>query len=116
MKSDKSDRFKEVLRTISNDAFRTLLNDGMYKALNANKEHFSNTRGVCCFSEIKDGLLMWAHYSSGYKGFCLEFCTDNGAMIAFAGAMRLKAMQTNDLENHHFSVKPRWNLAELQKP
>jgi len=46
----------------------------------------------------------------------LEFCTDNGAMIAFAGAMRLKAMQTNDLQNHHFSVKPRWNLAELQKP
>jgi N6-L-threonylcarbamoyladenine synthase len=46
----------------------------------------------------------------------LEFCTDNGAMIAFAGAMRLKAMQTKDLQNHHFSVKPRWNLAELQKP
>jgi N6-L-threonylcarbamoyladenine synthase len=46
----------------------------------------------------------------------LEFCTDNGAMIAFAGAMRLKAMQTNDLQNQHFSVKPRWNLAELQKP
>lgn len=46
----------------------------------------------------------------------LEFCTDNGAMIAFAGAMRLKAMQTHDLQNHHFSVKPRWNLAELQKP
>jgi len=46
----------------------------------------------------------------------LEFCTDNGAMIAFAGAMRLKAIQTKDLQNHHFSVKPRWNLAELQKP
>jgi N6-L-threonylcarbamoyladenine synthase len=46
----------------------------------------------------------------------LEFCTDNGAMIAFAGAMRLKAMQTKNLQNHHFSVKPRWNLAELQKP
>lgn len=46
----------------------------------------------------------------------LEFCTDNGAMIAFAGAMRLKAMQTKDPQNHHFSVKPRWNLAELQKP
>ena len=46
----------------------------------------------------------------------LEFCTDNGAMIAFAGAMRLKAMQTKVLQNHHFSVKPRWNLAELEKP
>jgi N6-L-threonylcarbamoyladenine synthase len=45
----------------------------------------------------------------------LEFCTDNGAMIAFAGALRLKAMaQKND--NHSFTVRPRWDLAELQTP
>jgi N6-L-threonylcarbamoyladenine synthase len=46
----------------------------------------------------------------------LEFCTDNGAMIAFAGAMRLKAMQNNVEANYSFSVKPRWNLSELQAP
>lgn len=51
----------------------------------------------------------------------LEFCTDNGAMIAFAGAMRLKAMQIkvmhgNENKNYGFSVRPRWDLAELQKP
>jgi N6-L-threonylcarbamoyladenine synthase len=49
----------------------------------------------------------------------LEFCTDNGAMIAFAGAMRLKAMrgtQSNADKNYSFSVKPRWNLNELQAP
>jgi len=46
----------------------------------------------------------------------LEFCTDNGAMIAFAGAMRLKAMQHNVGKNYSFSVKPRWNLSELQAP
>lgn len=46
----------------------------------------------------------------------LEFCTDNGAMIAFAGAMRLKAMQTLVENNHSFSVKPRWDLSELQAP
>ncbi len=42
----------------------------------------------------------------------LEFCTDNGAMIAFAGAMRLKHAQ----KNYSFGVKPRWELAELQAP
>jgi len=43
----------------------------------------------------------------------LEFCTDNGAMIAFAGAMRMH----NAVEgNHGFTVKPRWDLAELQLP
>jgi N6-L-threonylcarbamoyladenine synthase len=45
----------------------------------------------------------------------LEFCTDNGAMIAFAGAMRLKAIQTKN-QNYSFGVKPRWDLAELTKP
>lgn len=44
----------------------------------------------------------------------LEFCTDNGAMIAFAGAMRLKASQSNSNTNYSFGVRPRWNLAELQ--
>jgi N6-L-threonylcarbamoyladenine synthase len=37
-------------------------------------------------------------------------------MIAFAGAMRLKAMQTLVENNHSFSVKPRWDLSELQAP
>lgn len=43
----------------------------------------------------------------------LEFCTDNGAMIAFAGAMRMQNAVEGD---HGFTVKPRWDLAELQKP
>ena len=45
----------------------------------------------------------------------LEFCTDNGAMIAFAGAMRLKATQT-EKQDYSFSVRPRWDLAELMTP
>ncbi len=44
----------------------------------------------------------------------LEFCTDNGAMIAFAGAMRLQARL--DQPDYGFSVKPRWDLADLQTP
>jgi N6-L-threonylcarbamoyladenine synthase len=46
----------------------------------------------------------------------LEFCTDNGAMIAFAGAMRLKNMQTMPQKTNTFSVKARWDLSELQRP
>ncbi len=41
----------------------------------------------------------------------LEFCTDNGAMIAYAGACRLAAGQQQGLE---ISVRPRWSLEELQ--
>ena len=39
-----------------------------------------------------------------------EFCTDNGAMIAYAGMMRLQTGATQDLS---VSVRPRWPLAEL---
>lgn len=45
----------------------------------------------------------------------LEFCTDNGAMIAFAGAMRLQAMQAGK-PSYSFNVLPRWDMAELQAP
>lgn len=44
----------------------------------------------------------------------LELCTDNGAMIAYAGAMRVKAgladLQGND---HAFTVRPRWDLQDV---
>ncbi|KFN49065.1 tRNA (adenosine(37)-N6)-threonylcarbamoyltransferase complex transferase subunit TsaD [Arenimonas composti] len=38
------------------------------------------------------------------------FCTDNGAMIAFAGALRLMAGQHEDAGVH---VTPRWDMAAL---
>jgi N6-L-threonylcarbamoyladenine synthase len=47
----------------------------------------------------------------------LEFCTDNGAMIAFAGAMRLKALQNQtQATNYGVQIKARWDLAELTAP
>jgi N6-L-threonylcarbamoyladenine synthase len=39
-----------------------------------------------------------------------EFCTDNGAMIAYAGCQRLLAGETSDLA---LSVTPRWPLQDL---
>lgn len=39
-----------------------------------------------------------------------QFCTDNGAMIAYAGCQRLKAGQTSDFT---IQVRPRWPLIEL---
>lgn len=40
----------------------------------------------------------------------LEFCTDNGAMIAYAGHQRLAAGEHQSLG---FTVRPRWPLTEL---
>jgi len=44
----------------------------------------------------------------------LEFCTDNGAMIAFAGAMRLKINPQAAQREYAFNVRPRWPLDELR--
>ncbi|MGB5259146.1 MAG: tRNA (adenosine(37)-N6)-threonylcarbamoyltransferase complex transferase subunit TsaD [Gammaproteobacteria bacterium] len=41
----------------------------------------------------------------------LEFCTDNGAMIAYAGYRRLQAGQHESLS---IKAMPRWSLEELQ--
>ncbi len=39
-----------------------------------------------------------------------EFCTDNGAMIAYAGAIRLAARESEPLK---FGARPRWPMEEL---
>lgn len=38
-------------------------------------QRFVSLRGVSCFSERVDSLLMWSHYAGHHKGFCLEFKT-----------------------------------------
>ena len=40
----------------------------------------------------------------------VEFCTDNGAMIAYAGCLRLMAGQTESLE---INARARWPMEEL---
>ncbi|MGP9313949.1 tRNA (adenosine(37)-N6)-threonylcarbamoyltransferase complex transferase subunit TsaD [Yersinia pseudotuberculosis] len=41
-----------------------------------------------------------------------EFCSDNGAMIAYAGMVRLRSNLNSELS---VSVRPRWPLSELPK-
>jgi N6-L-threonylcarbamoyladenine synthase len=43
----------------------------------------------------------------------LSLCTDNGAMIAFAGAMKLAKVDMLNCYREGFTVKPRWPLAEI---
>jgi N6-L-threonylcarbamoyladenine synthase len=43
----------------------------------------------------------------------MQFCTDNGAMIALVGALRLSGLGAT---NRPFNVRPRWELASLSAP
>ncbi|NRD72927.1 tRNA (adenosine(37)-N6)-threonylcarbamoyltransferase complex transferase subunit TsaD [Shewanella sp. VB17] len=64
----------------------------------------ANTRLRTSLAEMMTSLNGKVYYPRS------EFCTDNGAMIAYAGLQRLKAGQTDDL-----AVKgvPRWPLDSL---
>lgn len=57
------------------DELRQLLMNSAKDATAIRVKQFVETRGVSCFSESCDDLLMWAHYGGSYRGFCLEFDT-----------------------------------------
>ena len=46
----------------------------------------------------------------------LSLCTDNGAMIALAAAMRLQAGRAQARMDYAFDVRPRWPLDQLEEP
>ena len=64
----------------------------------------ANTRLRETLAEMMNSLGGQVFYPRG------EFCTDNGAMIAFSGLQRLKAGQYEDLA---VKGQPRWPLDTL---
>ncbi|KAF3982424.1 MAG: tRNA (adenosine(37)-N6)-threonylcarbamoyltransferase complex transferase subunit TsaD [Methylococcales symbiont of Hymedesmia sp. n. MRB-2018] len=68
--------------------------------------------GVSANTQIRNDLLIMTKKENAQLFFPrLEFCTDNGAMIAFAGCQRLLAGQQENLEIY---AKPRWSIATLK--
>ena len=67
--------------------------------------------GVSANKQIRAALLEMTTKEKAQLYFPrLKFCTDNGAMIAYAGCQRLLAGQQENLE---IFAKPRWPIAEL---
>ena len=66
--------------------------------------------GVSANVQLRAGLKKMVKEQGGCVYFPRpEFCTDNGAMIAYAGYLRLKAGQKEALA---FAAHPRWSLAK----
>jgi len=69
--------------------------------------------GVGANLRLRSGLSdAGRKYGWGVSYPRIEFCTDNGAMIAFAGYFRLRAGQQ---ETEIISARPRWPLHELRQ-
>lgn len=67
---------KNVILGLSKEEFKKQVLDGATFGLTEFNRKFLIEKGVSCFSEKNDNLLMWAHYGGSYKGFCLEFRTN----------------------------------------
>ena len=67
----------------------------------ANQKLRQQLNAVCALTGVR------VHYPE------LAWCTDNGAMIAYAAAMRLQSGQQTANTDYAFDVKPRWPLDTL---
>lgn len=68
--------------------------------------------GVSANRALREGMQAFMQDNGGKVFYPRsEFCTDNGAMIAFAGCQRAMAGQFQDLK---IQAKPRWPMETLQ--
>lgn len=71
----------EQFRRLPADILQQQIASGLKGAIELG---LSEVRGVSCFSEKVDDLLMWGHYAEGHRGFCLEFDTSLEKMFQLA--------------------------------
>jgi len=71
--------------------------------------------GVGANRLLRERLVQTVARMGGHVHFPpLEFCTDNGAMIAFAAAQRVRAGLVDlSVQSHAFTVLPRWDLSDV---
>jgi N6-L-threonylcarbamoyladenine synthase len=72
--------------------------------------------GVGANRQLREGLNLAAKR----RGFTVHYpelalCTDNGAMIALAGALRLARWPEQAVHDYRFSVSPRWELGQARE-
>lgn len=68
--------------------------------------------GVGANKALRSGLIDYVKKINGEVFFpALEYCTDNGAMVAYAGCLRLLSGERD--QNQSVLVKARWSLLDL---
>ncbi len=108
-KSEQNDQTKaDISRAFSDAVFDTLLIKCKRALKETGLKRLVIAGGVSANNQLRDQfktLNAEVYYPR------LEFCTDNGAMIAYAGAIRLAAGEKNGLA---FQAQPRWQMEDLE--
>jgi len=74
-------------------------------------KHLVLAGGVGANMQLRNALNNKAHKNSFEVHYPpLELCTDNGVMIAFAGALRMLAENNGSTTSGAFDIKSRWDL------
>ena len=92
-----------IVETLTKKCLRALKQTG-YKSLVIAGGVSANQQLRVSLKELENKHRLKTYFPS------LKYCTDNGAMIAIAGAMRLLKQQN---KNSKIRAYPRWNLEEL---
>ena len=86
---------KKTLKALQQTGLKRVVVAG---GVGANRHLRAQLNAACAAAKVR------VHYPE------LHLCTDNGAMIAMAAAMRLQAGQQRANTDYAFDVKPRWPL------
>ncbi len=96
-----------IVEVLTKKAMTALQQTGLQRlvvagGVGANHELRRQLNALCAHAGVR------VHYPE------LHLCTDNGAMIALAGAMRWQAGLARPMLRADFQVRPRWDLAAVQ--
>ncbi len=113
----KSDQSAQTRANICRDFEDAMIDTLLIKCRRACEQSGTRTLvvagGVGANARLRAQLSQWSSRSKVRVCFPRpEFCTDNGAMIAHAGALRLDAGEYSE----SLDVRPRWDLTELRPP
>ena len=89
---------KKSLKAVQQSGLQRLVVAG---GVGANRSLREQLNAACAKAGIR------VHYPE------LHLCTDNGAMIALAAAMRVQRQKAQPSRNYAFDVKPRWPLNQI---
>jgi len=105
------DRKADIAREFQHAVVDVLVAKALAALGVAGRDRLVVAGGVGANRELRARLMKAVARRGGEVFFPdLAFCTDNGAMIALVGALRLAQVKPGDYE---FSVSPRWDLASL---
>lgn len=114
-KSDKSEQtIADIAASFEQAVIDTLITKSLRALQMTGLKQIIIAGGVGANQKLRETLFQLGE-KQGFKVYYPRpiFCTDNGAMIAYAGCMRLLA---GEIEDYKINVRARWPLTELKAP